>query len=89
MPNDHDCGLGPETLENIFKDLSALFTDCGSVEEVMVQIGVHSISVVWLGEQSSSSSVLLVYSTNTNHYYQSSVPRVRHCDNAHTIVIPQ
>lgn len=87
MPNDNDCGLSPETLENIFKDLSALFTDCGSVEEEMVQIGVHSISVVWLGEQ--SSSVLLVYSTNTNHYYPSSVPRVRRCDNAHTIVIPQ
>lgn len=43
VPNDNDCGLSPKPLENIFEDLSALFTECGSVEEETVQVGVHSI----------------------------------------------
>ena len=42
-------------MENIFEDLSALFVDYGSVEEEMMQVGVHSISVIRLAEQSSKA----------------------------------
>lgn len=55
VPNDNDCGLGSKPLENIFEDLSALFTDCRPVEEEMVEFGVHSISVIRLAEQSSKA----------------------------------
>lgn len=55
VPNDNDCGLSPKPLENIFEDLSALFTECGSVEEETMQVGVHSISAVRIVEQSSKA----------------------------------
>lgn len=55
VPNDNDCGLSPKPLENIFEDLIALFTECGSVEEETVQVGVHSINAVRIVEQSSKA----------------------------------
>ena len=53
---DNDCGLIPASAKNILEDPSAIFADCGSVEEEKMQVGVHLIGVVKLSKHSSNAS---------------------------------
>ena len=52
IQDDNDCGLNPDLSENILEDLSAMFADCGSVDEEIMQAGVRSIGVVKLSDHS-------------------------------------
>ena len=54
--DDNDCGLIPDPAGNTLEDPSAIFADCGSVEEEKMQVGVHSIGVVKLSKHSSNAS---------------------------------
>lgn len=56
IQDDNDCGLIPDPAENTLEDPSAIFADCGSVEEEKMQVGVHSIGVVKLSKHSSNAS---------------------------------
>lgn len=57
IQDENDCGLIPDPAKNHLEDPSAIFADCGSVEEEkMMQVGVHSIGVVKLSKHSSSSA---------------------------------
>lgn len=56
IQGDNDCGLIPGLAENILKYPSALFADCGSVDENKTQLEVHSVGAAKLSEHSKNVS---------------------------------